>query len=309
MKNLRTTNDVFHAWAHQAYPAAQCGNVSFRGRELYSYAACIAKLLPNNMVAHTTRTWSMTTSQHQSSARHSTNHMKTVWCYDPSAHPAANRRTTLGSIEHIARRLPERKYRKDGVETVASVKKRDEADASVLRLINQFNEYLAATGDKDIVPIPVPDNIEAVAQLLREQDAALQRQREASEKERAERIKDHVEAWKRHEPVPNLVNLMHASPALRLSKDNMEIETSWGARIPVVQAERMWKSIRIAMRLNILIEPDGDLPRTETYVGAYRINEFRPDGSIKVGCHTIAYSELEGMAVNLGLKEKTDVGQ
>lgn len=304
MKNLRNTDAVFHAWAHQEFEAAKCGNVSFVGTRLYSYAACIANLLPNGAVAHTTRSWSVTTSSHQCSARQATNHMASVWCYNPEWSVGANRTYVEDSIKNIIRNTPEPVLRKDGVETVNSKNKRDKLWAGCLHLVQQFNGYLAASGDQVTPPLEITDDMKAAAEQLRQQDQVKERQREAAAKAAAFQAQEHVRAWKRHEPVSNLVNLGAAPPALRLSKDKMHIETSWGAQIPVVQAERMWKSIRIAMKMNMLIEPDDDLPRSETYVGPYRINEFRPDGSIKVGCHTIAYSELEGMAVTLGLKEK-----
>lgn len=62
------TNELFHLWAHQAKPAGKSGNVRFNGVDLYSYGAIIATMI-NGVVVLSDRSYSMTTSRHQSKAR------------------------------------------------------------------------------------------------------------------------------------------------------------------------------------------------------------------------------------------------
>ncbi len=62
------TNELFHLWAHQAKPTGKSGNVRFNGVDLYSYGAIIATMV-NGVVVLSDRSYSMTTSRHQSKAR------------------------------------------------------------------------------------------------------------------------------------------------------------------------------------------------------------------------------------------------
>lgn len=67
------TNEVFHLWAHQAKPEGKSGNVRFDGVDLYSYGAIIATMV-NGVVVLSDRSYSMTTSRHQSKARQALTH-------------------------------------------------------------------------------------------------------------------------------------------------------------------------------------------------------------------------------------------
>lgn len=75
-----------------------------------------------------------------------------------------------------------------------------------------------------------------------------------------------------------------------LGKDS--IQTSWGASVPLTVAPFLWsmivKAIETKTESNHNIE-----------VGNYTLEKVFSDGSIKVGCHVIAYSELEGIAKQL----------
>lgn len=62
------TSELFHLWAHQAKPEGKSGNVRFDGVDLYSYGAIIATMI-NGVVVLSDRSYSMTTSRHQSKAR------------------------------------------------------------------------------------------------------------------------------------------------------------------------------------------------------------------------------------------------
>ena len=62
------TNELFHLWAHQAKPTGKSGNVRFDGVDLYSYGAIIATMV-NGVVVLSDRSYSMTTSRHQSKVR------------------------------------------------------------------------------------------------------------------------------------------------------------------------------------------------------------------------------------------------
>jgi hypothetical protein len=76
-------SQVPHLWAHQSQDHAKGnGSISFSGRSIYSYAAEIGRLAdaPNGerVALLISRTWSITTSGHQSAARSAVSHMPHV---------------------------------------------------------------------------------------------------------------------------------------------------------------------------------------------------------------------------------------
>ncbi len=293
MKNLKTTSLVFHAWANRAYPEAKSNSVSYQGENLYSYKACIAKLHGSDIVIFADRTWTVTTSSHQSDARQATSHMKRVYCHDPEASPARNKDWIENRIARLLLSIPTPVMTKKGHEAVNSVKARERTQACALSLANQFNDYLKVVGGTD--PIDTT-NLEQYRILLERRNAEQLAAQEAARKAAALQATERLEMWRKRD-VNVRTSGLHVLPcALRLSVDGTKIETSHGAEIPVDDATTFWPIIKRVKR-------DGeDRQPANVMLGHYRLNLIRGDGSIKVGCHNIAYSELEAMAKLLGLK-------
>jgi hypothetical protein len=87
---------------------------------------------------------------------------------------------------------------------------------------------------------------------------------------------------------------------LRLSKDGKSVETSKGANIPVSFARRLWNYIT-DIRANGFPKGMEENYGAGQRLGHYTLNRIEADGSIVVGCHQIAYVEIEGIAKQLGL--------
>ena len=82
---------------------------------------------------------------------------------------------------------------------------------------------------------------------------------------------------------------------LRVNGD--QIETSKGARIPLDHAPRIWALVQACRSSGRGYQRNG---HTE-HAGGYAIDSIAADGTLHAGCHTIAYSELELIAGQLGL--------
>ncbi len=81
-------------------------------------------------------------------------------------------------------------------------------------------------------------------------------------------------------------------------RDATEIETSWGARFPVEDATRAFRFINIIRKRGECYKPNGEqAPR----LAQYRIDRIAADGTVRAGCHTVAWPEIEGIARQLGL--------
>lgn len=108
-----------------------------------------------------------------------------------------------------------------------------------------------------------------------------------------------VDAWRNNEP--GGMAPRDAGPALRLSRDGSTIETSWGASVPVSVAPGLWGSVRDVRASG----KDWDVPAAFIAAGRARLGSFmleriNADGSVIVGCHNIAFSELQHIARALG---------
>ncbi len=307
-KVLRNSDEVFHYWANQVQSEGRASNVFFDGAKVYSYGKhfCIARILPGGVVASTTRGYSVSTSKHIGQARSAARHLRTVWCYDPDATAAENFRQARSDIRAAltnAERPPIRQTT------------RDAHKANALRLAENANAYLAALPEDERAGVEPIDTttLEAVrASLVAAEEAAVRIRAEQEAGRRAEQLET-LAKWRTGE-VLAATGLYGLPVALRLHKSagtrhtwgllpdagsvgREVIQTSHGAEIPVSFAHRLWASILEARLTGVAF-----VPEVAPNVGVYRLTKIRGDGSIVVGCHDIAFAEIEGIARALGLQ-------
>lgn len=96
-----------------------------------------------------------------------------------------------------------------------------------------------------------------------------------------------IAAWRAGTPGANPPR--DVGPLLRLERS--EIVTSWGARVPVAVAPGLWRAVN-AVRASGAAQ-DVTPPQQ---VGSFRLERIEADGAIVVGCHVIAFAELENIA-------------
>jgi len=279
---LRDSAEVFHFWANQVQPQGRAGNVFFDGPYLFSYGRhfCIARILPGGTVAFTNRRYSVTTTRHVSEARQAARHLDVVTCYDPLDTAAANRRTAVEVMTADIKAALAPRIR----ETTREARR-----AAGYRAAADFNTYLAALPEHERNAPPI--DLDAGAMAAAEREAAALA--EAEQARRAALAAERVDDWRQGGPTISLYSL---PPMLRLSSDGAEVETSHGARIPVEDARRLWPIIE-RVRSGTKDYTPGEP------VGNYRLTQIKSDGSIVVGCHSIAYAEIASIAAALGLSQ------
>lgn len=130
-----------------------------------------------------------------------------------------------------------------------------------------------------------------------------------------ERHKEKITQWRAGERVsfgygscvPCMLRLKARGPAnrgeSRIGKPH-EVETSWGARFPVEDATRAFRFIAIIRKRGECYKPNGEQAPT---LGHYRIDRIAANGTVRAGCHTVAWTEIEGIARQLGLIEEAGV--
>lgn len=287
-KVLRDNAQVAHYWANGFQSEGRAGNMFFEGARIYSYGRhfCIARMLPNDAVAFTTRDYSVNTMRHKSEVRSAIRQQRIVYCHDP----ADSARQNMAYARHAIRDALLASERPRIRQTT-----RDAHKARALALADNANAYLGALPEEERQG-QEPINTGALENVRAELERAEEAAREIADEQRRARhgdLLESLEQWRRHE-VYVRTGLYELPPALRLSQGGSEVETSHGARIPVTDARKLWALIQRAREGRRDFTPGEPVP-----VGAYRLTKIRADGSIVVGCHDIAFAEIERIAVAL----------
>lgn len=313
-KKLKDINTVAHHWANRVGDSGEASSLRFEGDTLYSYAAPIAKLLPDGTAVLARRSWSITTSAHQGLARSAVNYSTKVYCYE-IGNVARNMTNVRDTIADVLQRAVQAltKVKKDGTPTVLALRQHEQLKAEALHLAEEANAYLAAHQrnglNLDLLPIDTA-NLEDIRVALEQRRAAEQAAREEAARQRAAELVEDVAAWRRGETVHK--NLHGAPVALRLGYREryvdqpgyQVIETSHGAEIPVEDAKRLWP---VVLRVRAAgAEWTPGVSTKERRLGVYTLSAIRADGGIRVGCHEISFSELERMAGMLGLRDPVE---
>jgi len=281
MRNiLKNTQEVCHYWSNQVQPSGKAGNVSFDGARLYSYRACIGRILDNGTIALSNQGYSVTTSKHQSDASGAARGRKLVHVAYPDS-LSDSKLAAVNAVERLLRQASTAKARKGSYLTEA------------LGYITSFNAFAEALGFQS-ERLAIPAMNDATLALIAVSVKADNKARNDQIKERAIQaalsLADVLAIWRaggtQH------YRLRQLPCALRVNGD--AVQTSQGAEIPLSDALTLWPLVRRAM----LHHTAYDIPQA---MGHYRLTQIRADGSIVVGCHDIAYAEVAGVAALLGL--------
>lgn len=272
MRNVLKANEVYHFFANKTQPSGRCGNISFALPNAYSYSAVIGKHFAQGVALSNTN-YSNTTSSHQSALRYACNHFARVYVPAPD-----DVRTSHNQVELNVKHL---------LEKASTAKARKELYLSdALNQVSDFNKFAEWSNSALRIKAPVTDAeaLKAIAVSVKAETA----KRNAAIKERARQDaldnEARISEWRKGLAIYLPYNL---PVALRVNGD--EIETSKGARIPVSEAPTIWAMVQRKKEW-----------KPGNPVGNYRLTKINKDGSIIVGCHNIAFSELQYVANVLG---------
>lgn len=276
MRNvLANSREVYHYFANKIQSSGRAGNCSYALPRAYSYAACIGQHFPQG-VALSSGKWSVTTSGHQSDLRQACSALTRVYVPSPDSVSASERQVRIT----VARLLERASVAKS---------KRDQYLGEALHQVEQFNTFAAWNESPVRIDAPVTDTaaLAAIAVAVKAEASrvlAIRKERAAlAAMDSAEKF----QAWR----AGRAVNLPYGLDVVLRVKGDL-IETSKGASIPVADAPKLWKLITRVMR------GDRDYEIGQP-VGVYQLTKIRRDGSIIVGCHDIAHSEIQAIAVQL----------
>lgn len=149
------------------------------------------------------------------------------------------------------------------------------------------------------IPAPVSDDvIAAAAATSRAASKAKQQQEHERAAQQAKSRELKCAEWRSGERATLEWSYMDLHTMLRLSKDGTRIETSRGASVPVSVASMLWRIVLQTREKEPFATQWNGSP---IHIGEYTLREVKADGSLIVGCHTLPYSELAGIARQLHL--------
>lgn len=308
-KVLDNNSQVAHYFANAVQDEGHGSNFFFEDGKLYSYGKhfCVARRLPGDVCAFTTRTRGHSTAKHLHKARSALSHKTLVWCNDPSESAGQNKTAMQLAVNSALASAEAPRIRQTT---------RDAHKAAALHLVERFNEYLAALPEEEranVAPFDVSGLEEMRAAMKREEERKSEEERKRRESAQVA-AREYLADW-RNDPTMRTQGMMSLPPALRLktygpgknlsgleiSAPRDVIQTSHGAEIPADDARALWPVMLSVKSGERTAEEAARLVRR---LGVYTLNTINADGSIVVGCHAIAWCEIERIAVALGLADE-----
>lgn len=296
MKTVHPSDMVTHLWANraQAYARNSGNTLYFRGDIIYSYG------------------------EHFPIARHIEHKGNRAVLFTIDSHS----RTTTGQCYSVARAIPDEfpvfhvpdlgnTWRgPDHIVNLRSYSGRIEShgksfvnprttanrgahESAVLNLNGERNAYVHFFGLRLKPTTGTIAEIVAACEAELERIAATEKRRMVATANKARKESDErLERWKAGEDVST-----HGFQDTYIRVKGNIVESSWGARVPLADAVRAFPIILQCRAHASEWHRNGQTIQ----VGDFHFNRIDPTGDIKVGCHRIAWVEVERVARMLNL--------
>ncbi len=294
-KVFSSHNEVAHIWASQSQYEGRAGNIFFEDGVIYSYGYHfpVARFAPEygNIVLFTNRGYSSSTGKHKSLIRGSIpSTYQVIYCDDPKRSIDHNLDKWRAAVEWMRRDFAAKTHKiSRGNLAVEIFKTCESAAIYCMALKIAAPEWCNESNDE----MTARDYVYELAKAREIKKAAARAEYEkAMGLEAAERMA----LWVIGENV-YCGGFQYLPTALRIKAES--IQTSRGANIPIADALKLWPLLVRAKNSGKTLEAG----LHSINLGAYRFNSF--DGhTLIVGCHQIAWDQLEKMADQLNLLEK-----
>lgn len=287
-----SNNELAHIWASNTQYEGRANTVFFENGTIYSYGRHfpVARFLPDhaNIVLFTDRGYSVTTAKHKSIIRSAIpSSYKVIYCDDPSRSHDHNIGVWHRAVDSLRAQFASKTHKISRGNIAVNIFRACESaevycNALKLDVPAWTNETDAEMSARDYV-----------YELAKAREAKKELKRAESEKLMAIKASERLPLWENGDNVP-MDGLYLLDTRLRIKGET--IETSRGARIPVSDAIKLWPLLVRAKNSGKTLEAG----LHSINLGSYRFNSFDGEKLI-VGCHTIAWPQLEKMAGQLNL--------
>ena len=292
-KTVFDGQEVAHLWAHQAQDHARnsVNNVSFCGDEFRSYATAIARHIKNKRgekaVIVATGYYSSTTCKHQCWVRYAL-------------------RDTQITVFHVDRvgDAPREYFKQYGERVVKMMgqweRARDRKPVILREIeetVEEANRFAAFHGLRQRLTTDFAEMQEASRKIAEANKRADARKAKAREKARLAALAEGEEkraAWieGKEDSFPDAWQV-----PVRLRIVGNELQTSLSASVPLQHAKKLFKIIKHCKETGQEYHSNG---HTE-HIGHYPVDYIHTDGSVKIGCHTVEWPEVERVAKLAGV--------
>jgi hypothetical protein len=300
-KHVFDTGQIPHLWAHRTQEEARNrqGNLYFTGDTIYSYGshfpiAChVSNDAGERAVLFTTATYSVTTSSHCSAVRSAIPsgvqvfHVPNV-CQGRYSGSELTADDHAGNLADYAERIE--KHVVTSARARSSYAKEWNHEHAVC-LRDEAFAYCAFFG----LPVPrIPEvpglDSDALTAIRKREAKRAAEKAEQTKRDRAEtlaRQQELIVEWR----AGQYSGCFYDVPAMvRIVGD--EVQTSRGARFPISHAKRGLAFVRKVRESGQAYVRNGHT----IHLGPYAIDRIEPDGTVKAGCHVVAWEEIERLA-------------
>ena len=277
-KVLRNHDEVCHVWAQQNQSEGRAGNIFFEGKSIYSYGRHFeaARFVDSETVLLNADRYSASTTQHLSLIRQAVRHKQVFTVPSMTDHRANVAYLIEKARDHFDKAKRARKYAdweiRSGRESVETT--RAYITKFQVQVPDSHVELWQALHTDTYL------NGEVQAALLAKARAAQVAEREATKQARLKREAE--EAAQLAKWVAGELSYGRFS-AMRLRVKEGEVQTTHGARVPIIEARKLYRALKAGMNI------EGQ------QVGYYRVTRVT-ESELVIGCHNIPLSEVERIA-------------
>jgi len=286
-------NECAHIWASQSQYEGRASRVFFEGEIIYSYGRHfpVARFAPEygDIVLFNDRGYSNSTAKHKSVIRAAIPaQYRVIYCDDPTRPVNHNLGIWEDKVNYLREKFAENTRKPTRARLaleIASFTNAARAYCDALKI--DAPAFTCSTTDED-------DAREYGAIAERKRNASREARRIKQDRIRKLEAAERFALWQAGENVYSGGFELYPT-TLRIKGE--QIETSRGAKIPVDDALKIYPLLERTKRGGGKLE--GGLHNIN--LGSYRFNSFDGDTLI-VGCHSIAWDQIEKMAIQLNLK-------
>jgi hypothetical protein len=324
VKEVHSNDMVAHLWAHQSQTSARNAqrNFYFDGNTIYSYGGHfpIAKIVENKRggraVVFTTRSYSVTTSKHISATRSAVREMTVFNVADITSAMYGRYDENLNDYaKRIAETIDKARHSRKYGESLYN------HAAALAREANDYMKFFGVRRKPFADLATEEDRSRAIAHSKRAEE--LERKRNEAETKRREHLAARraelesafkqfapqaLELWRKGQPfqifrfegVKHKYTIRAIVSALglrdQLRTDGATVFTSGGAEVPLSHVERAYRQL-------VPIRAAGEDWRRNghtIHVGAFQIDSLEKNGTVRAGCHSFDWSDVETFAAAQG---------
>lgn len=271
-------SEVCHVWAQQGQSEGRASRIFFEGPSIYSYGRHfeMARFVDAETVFITSHGYSVSTAKHLSLVRRAVQH-KTVYIVPQFTYHPDNVRYFIGQAKASYDKA--KRARTHVSWHIQDAKAQVE---QARRYMTQFKVAVPAEQRELWVALHTETylNGDVQAALLAKEREAKQAERESQKQRRLEKEqeeRERLEQW-----IAGELSYGHFS-AMRLRVYNDEVQTTHGARVPIIEARKLYRALKAGLNV------------AGQHIGHYTVTRVTETEMI-IGCHNIPLSEIERIA-------------